>query len=82
MNNELETARANLAAAITAARGDQHPHDFATDGQCSLDTVYRWERGETVPRSMSNIHFLVKRGVPRSLIEAARPAKATRTVAA
>lgn len=64
--------KTELADQITKARGERTHLEFAYEAGCSMDTVYRWERGETIPRSTSNIRFLVSQGVPKSLIDRAR----------
>ena len=60
---------------IRIARGDQSQEEFARAGGVGAKTVYRWESGESLPRSQAHIDFLVSRGVERPLITSARAAK-------
>jgi len=72
--DDLEMGRMNdLANAIQAARGDRTIEQFASAAGCSWKTVWRWERGESRPRSQSHIRYLARQGVPRTLLMNEQP---------
>lgn len=51
------------------------PEHFAVLAGCSTSTMYRWLRGEAVPRSESHLQRLAKLGVSRTTMLEAREAR-------
>lgn len=71
----------DLASHIRMARGTRSVEQFAVDLGCTHHTVYRWERGVTVPRSHAHVRLLVDEGVPEQILHDARVAAGLRSVA-
>lgn len=64
----------DLASHIRRARGIRSVEQFAVDLGCNPHTIYRWERGVTVPRSHAHVRQLIDQGVPVEVLHGARVA--------
>lgn len=70
-----------LSVRIKTARGTRSQEEFAGVLGCSLNTLKRWEEGETEPRSAAHIRLLEMEGVKR-VVPASSKGATSRVVAA
>lgn len=81
MPNATKWGDMDLRHNIRAVRGDQSYEEFAAGLGCAVTTVYRWERGDSVPRSRAHVRQLIELGVDAQLLHAARVAAGLQQVA-